>query len=232
MNKWKVLLSVLLALALIGACGSVLAESDGGSAEIRDYFSDDQMTLVDEGGYKLRFDGTMVISDTLTYLGVIFENHSDRAVAAEYGIGRDEADVTYSALCDCVEPGQSFDKGAIQFEFEEFQTLGVTGISLRVRDFETQEIVMETPPVLVRFFDTYDQGAPESASYEALQVGSKGDAVKALQEKLIELGYLDGEADGIYGNGTAAAVRKFQADEGLPETGAAAPSLQEALFSK
>jgi len=43
-----------------------------------------------------------------------------------------------------------------------------------------------------------------------LGVGSKGDEVVALQEKLIQYGFLTGEADGSYGAGTSSAVRRFQ----------------------
>lgn len=45
--------------------------------------------------------------------------------------------------------------------------------------------------------------------------------VMAIQEKLIALGYLDGEPDGAYGSGCTAAVRKFQQENGLPATGEA-----------
>ena len=40
--------------------------------------------------------------------------------------------------------------------------------------------------------------------------GSRGEEVKALQQKLIDLGYLEGTADGIFGNKTEKAVRRFQ----------------------
>lgn len=43
-----------------------------------------------------------------------------------------------------------------------------------------------------------------------LSGGSKGDAVVELQEKLIQYGFLRGEADGSYGTGTASAVTRFQ----------------------
>ena len=46
--------------------------------------------------------------------------------------------------------------------------------------------------------------------YESLQRGSKNDATRALQEKLILLGYLEGSADGQFGKGTAAAVSELQ----------------------
>ena len=69
-------------------------------------------------------------------------------------------------------------------------------------------------------------------SYELLEVGSKGDAVVSLQKKLIDLGFLSGNADGIYGNATAEGVRQFQESDDLPETGEADAATQERLYSK
>lgn len=65
-----------------------------------------------------------------------------------------------------------------------------------------------------------------------LRQGSIGEAVKQLQLGLIALGYDVGKntkADGKFGPATAAAVRKFQADEGLPVTGIWALEDQNAL---
>lgn len=69
-------------------------------------------------------------------------------------------------------------------------------------------------------------------SYEILEVGSRGEAVVSLQKKLIDLGFLSGNADGIYGNATAEGVRQFQESEDLPETGEADAATQERLYSK
>ncbi len=52
-------------------------------------------------------------------------------------------------------------------------------------------------------------------------VGDRGDEVKSLQRKLKRLGYLDGDADGIYGQQTASAVKTFQKEEKISITGAA-----------
>ena len=41
--------------------------------------------------------------------------------------------------------------------------------------------------------------------------GSKGDEVQELQDMLIDMGFLDGSADGKYGTKTAGAVKKFHA---------------------
>ena len=49
--------------------------------------------------------------------------------------------------------------------------------------------------------------------------GSRGEGVREAQEWLIELGYLDGEADGIFGKKTEAAAKKFQQTIGVKVTG-------------
>ena len=54
-----------------------------------------------------------------------------------------------------------------------------------------------------------------------LRPGDQGDEVKALQEKLIELEYLEGEANGTYDEATEAAVLWFQEDHYLLRTGIA-----------
>ena len=46
--------------------------------------------------------------------------------------------------------------------------------------------------------------------YPELKVGKNGDDTKKLQQKLIELGFLSGSADGIYGEGTKAAVKALE----------------------
>ena len=73
--------------------------------------------------------------------------------------------------------------------------------------------------------------APAEEGAQTLQKGSKGDDVKALQQRLIELNYLSGGADGDYGGKTASAVELFQNTAGLPATGVADPDTQAALFA-
>ncbi|MEG1192061.1 MAG: L,D-transpeptidase family protein [Clostridia bacterium] len=48
--------------------------------------------------------------------------------------------------------------------------------------------------------------------YPELQRGARGDEVKALQERMIVLGYLDGAADGQFGKGTASAVEQVETE--------------------
>ena len=54
-----------------------------------------------------------------------------------------------------------------------------------------------------------------------LKKGSRGEAVRQLQQALNAMGYACGEADGIYGIRTQAAVRRFQQEHGLTADGIA-----------
>ena len=64
-----------------------------------------------------------------------------------------------------------------------------------------------------------------------LTVGSRGEEVKKLQAKLIELGLLTGSPDGQYGKYTASAVQIMQKKFGMEQTGVATASFLEKLYS-
>lgn len=75
-------------------------------------------------------------------------------------------------------------------------------------------------------------------AYEELAKGSKGEEVVALQERLNELGYNVGSADGDFGGKTEKAVSKFKEINALvyqelknSENGIADENIQELLFS-
>ena len=65
--------------------------------------------------------------------------------------------------------------------------------------------------------------------WPALQRGSRGAAVAAVQELLTDRGYAT-RADGIYGSRTAASVRAFQRDRRLTATGAMTAGTYERLL--
>ncbi len=65
-------------------------------------------------------------------------------------------------------------------------------------------------------------------STKSLGIGSKGEAVKALQVRLQQTNYYNGPVDGIYGLATQRAVSGFQANEGLANTG----TLNDATWQK
>lgn len=70
-----------------------------------------------------------------------------------------------------------------------------------------------------------------SSGYQTLSTGMTGTAVKNLQSALKELGYYTGSVDGVYGSGTATAVKRFQKMYGKNQTGVATAALQKKLFS-
>lgn len=62
------------------------------------------------------------------------------------------------------------------------------------------------------------------------KVGSTGDSVRSIQQALATDGCYAGSIDGIYGGGTEAAVRQFQAARGLSVDGMVGPNTWAALF--
>ena len=71
----------------------------------------------------------------------------------------------------------------------------------------------------------------EPIQYERLANGSRGDAVQKLQERLVELGYLDDTADGIFGANTGNAISAAQEQAGMEVTGAADNEFQQYIYS-
>ena len=92
------------------------------------------------------------------------------------------------------------------------------------------ELVREATPAPTETPPPVPQITPNK-KYHNLKKGDRGSEVKALQERLIELGYLpQGSADGSYGNQTYKAVRSFQQNNGLTRDGIAGKRTQTYLF--
>lgn len=74
-----------------------------------------------------------------------------------------------------------------------------------------------------KMFDYTNTSVTDKVTHEPdyLHKGCKGDDVRTMQEKLINLGYSCGKygADGDFGSSTLKAVKKFQKDHGITETG-------------
>ena len=68
-------------------------------------------------------------------------------------------------------------------------------------------------------------------SADTLQPGSTGERVSAAQRRLIQLGYLDGEADGTFDYATETAVRLFQLGAGELSTGLLDANGEQALLA-
>ena len=72
-----------------------------------------------------------------------------------------------------------------------------------------------------------------SSGIVGLQQGSRGDAVRSLQQALVAAGVnVSGGVDGIFGMGTAAAVKQFQSAKGLSATGVVDEATAAALAGK
>ena len=69
------------------------------------------------------------------------------------------------------------------------------------------------------------------AAFRQLSKGSEGEDVRALQLRLLELGYDPGDADGKFGSGTREAVKAFQKRNGLSVDGIAGKQTQTVLYS-
>ena len=71
----------------------------------------------------------------------------------------------------------------------------------------------------------------KSAGEDVLELGSRGDEVIALQNRLKKLGYYSGNVDGDFGDSTRLAVRAFQSNNGLTVDGRVGAGTSAKLFS-
>ena len=70
-----------------------------------------------------------------------------------------------------------------------------------------------------------------AANSTVMKLGSRGDNVKKIQARLVELGYLTTAATGYYGTDTVAAVKRFQGLNGLAADGIAGSATVKKLMS-
>ena len=79
-----------------------------------------------------------------------------------------------------------------------------------------------TPPPMPR--------ASPNEAYTSLSMGSRGDDVRRLQSRLVELGFLTGNVDGAFGGQTRNAVMLFQEVNGLQKDGVAGKATLTRLY--
>lgn len=105
-------------------------------------------------------------------------------------------------------------------------------VATMLPDQQTSQDVVATPaPAATKAPDAPARPTiSPNPAYKNLRKGDRGDNVKKLQERLIELGYLTGKADGAYGNQTRKAVLLFQYHNGLTRDGVAGKATQTVLF--
>ena len=109
--------------------------------------------------------------------------------------------------------------------FQKMNGLSQTGTA----DAATQALLFEGTPKNSRGKATKVKTVAPVAG-ASISSGSTGDAVKALQTRLKELGYYTGSVDGAAGSGTVSAIKAFQKKNGLSQTGVADALTQAALY--
>lgn len=90
------------------------------------------------------------------------------------------------------------------------------------------------PMTLEKLYSSSARGTSSSVGVigQTLETGIKDSAtVRRIQERLKKLGYYTGTVDGDFGAGTEAAVRAFQAANGLTVDGKAGDNTMQRLFS-
>lgn len=73
--------------------------------------------------------------------------------------------------------------------------------------------------------------AEDETEYTSLSIGNNGIAVQALQARLQELGYFEGEVTGLFDMETESAVKRFEQTYGTMQTGIATAKFQMKLFA-
>ena len=77
---------------------------------------------------------------------------------------------------------------------------------------------------------TYEKLFADDAPYYSITEGAEGTDVMGLQQRLVELGFLE-KATGYYGTSTVEAVKQFQTDNGLGIDGCIGKATREKLYS-
>lgn len=118
-------------------------------------------------------------------------------------------------------------------EFQRKNGLKVDGIS----GYETQALLYSasalpaTSANLPTPVPTPVPSATPVPSMETLRIGSRGEEVKRLQDRLKALFYYNGTVDGLFGTGTATSVTLFQRAHGLSADGIAGEKTLKKLYS-
>lgn len=97
---------------------------------------------------------------------------------------------------------------------------------------EAVKVYFSLEPIAAEGEDAAPEQDGGEATYATLETGDRGDAVQALQERLVELGYLEGDADGIFGGMTQSAISAAQEKGGMEATGVADSDFQTYIFSE
>lgn len=112
--------------------------------------------------------------------------------------------------------------------------VGLSALS-KMETYNYEASLTPTPSATPRLVSvTRDPAAPTVspvATRLMFQNGATGESVRGIQQRLKDLGYLQGDADGQFGNATKAAVSAFQAQHNLEADGIVGEMTYAVLFS-
>ncbi len=91
-------------------------------------------------------------------------------------------------------------------------------------------VITPEPPAAPTPTPTPAPAITPNRSYPILRRGDKGENVRKMQQRLMELGYLNGNIDGNFGPQTYSAVLAFQKANGLTRDGEAGPATLTILY--
>ncbi len=127
-------------------------------------------------------------------------------------------DVTIEAQADVVRDAQ--------------KRLAALGFYIGAIDGKYGQYSEDAVRAFQRRYDLPETGQLDEATLSLITTYSDmGVSNRAIQQRLIDRGYMQGSATGYYGDQTRAAVRFFQRINGLEETGQADAATIDALFS-
>ena len=127
-------------------------------------------------------------------------------------------------------PGTSYRIAGTLTHGTQVEVLGASGSWSQIRTESLEGYVMTTYLKMIEATATPAPSETPAPDGETLSYGSSGEAVKALQRRLKELGYFGGEVGGNYLAKTQEAVQAFQRANGLNPDGIATPELQQLIF--
>lgn len=199
----------------------------------------DSITVLGEAGnyYKIRFNNRTgyVIKQYVSVKAAVTPVPTAKPTATGYpyetttnsSVNLREKKSTSSDRLDVIPEGARVKVLAVSGNFAQVTYDGQTGYCIKSY-VNLLEIVKATPtPKPVPTLSPEEN----ASGYQVLRKGSVGDHVKALQEALIELGFLSGTADGQFGDATQRAVAAFQQKNEYPTTGIVDANLQAFLYS-
>jgi peptidoglycan hydrolase-like protein with peptidoglycan-binding domain len=151
-------------------------------------------------------------------IDVSLRSESGNTVERGYQLMDAEMGGNYNVALNTNVPQMLYKRYEYSTDREEMAYLVVTtyndGVAQQIL-FELESTAVEETPEIV---------------YGTLQRGIKSDEVLVLQQRLIELGYLEGTADGSFGQMTEDAIKAAQEAFGMEANGIADNAFQQKLY--